>query len=151
MKLSLVLALSASLACLPVPAHGCGDMSGCDSTGYQNQWQGNRQQLSPYYGTYGNGGPQDYRYPYQGKPAPNIPHSGRPSLQSASKVGGAATQIYHCPMHPEIVSDSPGTCPKCGMNLALKGPGVQHMSGCGDMPGCENGSMGYQTGKTVQP
>jgi RND family efflux transporter MFP subunit len=24
---------------------------------------------------------------------------------------------YHCPMHPEIMSDKPGTCPKCGMTL----------------------------------
>ncbi|WP_293897607.1 efflux RND transporter periplasmic adaptor subunit [Sporocytophaga sp.] len=26
---------------------------------------------------------------------------------------------YYCPMHPEIVSDKPGTCPKCGMDLEL--------------------------------
>lgn len=25
--------------------------------------------------------------------------------------------IYSCPMHPEIISDKPGTCPKCGMEL----------------------------------
>ncbi|MHB1678093.1 MAG: NADH-quinone oxidoreductase subunit D-related protein [Sulfuriferula sp.] len=24
---------------------------------------------------------------------------------------------YSCPMHPEIVQDEPGSCPKCGMNL----------------------------------
>ncbi len=24
---------------------------------------------------------------------------------------------YACPMHPEVVSDEPGTCPKCGMKL----------------------------------
>ena len=24
---------------------------------------------------------------------------------------------YTCPMHPEVVQDEPGTCPKCGMNL----------------------------------
>lgn len=28
--------------------------------------------------------------------------------------------MYTCPMHPEIVSDSPGKCPKCGMSLVLK-------------------------------
>jgi hypothetical protein len=27
---------------------------------------------------------------------------------------------YVCPMHPEIVSDRPGTCPKCGMALVLE-------------------------------
>ena len=26
---------------------------------------------------------------------------------------------YTCPMHPEIVQDKPGNCPKCGMNLVL--------------------------------
>ncbi len=26
-------------------------------------------------------------------------------------------QKYTCPMHPEIVQDKPGSCPKCGMNL----------------------------------
>ena len=25
--------------------------------------------------------------------------------------------IYVCPMHPEVVSEQPGTCPKCGMKL----------------------------------
>lgn len=26
-------------------------------------------------------------------------------------------EIYTCPMHPEVVSDQPGKCPECGMNL----------------------------------
>ena len=24
---------------------------------------------------------------------------------------------YTCPMHPEVISDEPGNCPKCGMHL----------------------------------
>lgn len=27
---------------------------------------------------------------------------------------------YTCPMHPEIIRDKPGACPKCGMDLVKK-------------------------------
>lgn len=27
---------------------------------------------------------------------------------------------YTCPMHPEVQSDQPGKCPKCGMQLVPK-------------------------------
>jgi hypothetical protein len=27
---------------------------------------------------------------------------------------------YTCPMHPEVISDKPGQCPKCGMDLVKK-------------------------------
>ena len=27
---------------------------------------------------------------------------------------------YTCPMHPEVVKDAPGDCPKCGMKLVEK-------------------------------
>lgn len=38
--------------------------------------------------------------------------------------------MYTCPMHPEIVSDAPGKCPKCGMALVLKDskPKVVHVN-----------------------
>lgn len=28
--------------------------------------------------------------------------------------------VYTCPMHPEVISDKPGKCPKCGMDLVIK-------------------------------
>jgi Heavy metal binding domain len=31
-----------------------------------------------------------------------------------------AAAVYTCPMHPEVTSDKPGTCPKCGMALVKK-------------------------------
>ncbi|HLE65575.1 MAG TPA: heavy metal translocating P-type ATPase, partial [Burkholderiales bacterium] len=39
--------------------------------------------------------------------------------KSAPKAGAVAPQAgqYTCPMHPEIVQDKPGSCPKCGMAL----------------------------------
>jgi FtsP/CotA-like multicopper oxidase with cupredoxin domain len=30
---------------------------------------------------------------------------------------GEAPTVYSCPMHPEVVSEEPGHCPKCGMKL----------------------------------
>ena len=32
-------------------------------------------------------------------------------------LGESANGPYVCPMHPEVVSDDPGSCPKCGMKL----------------------------------
>lgn len=46
-----------------------------------------------------------------------------PSAQAASAATQPATQpaqVYACPMHPEVTSDKPGKCPKCGMNLVRK-------------------------------
>jgi hypothetical protein len=44
--------------------------------------------------------------------------------EHGSHPSGSATQpaaaIYTCPMHPEVTSDRPGTCPKCGMALVKK-------------------------------
>lgn len=38
------------------------------------------------------------------------------------------TKIYICPMHPEVISDKPGKCPKCGMKLELKESNNQNES-----------------------
>jgi YHS domain-containing protein len=34
--------------------------------------------------------------------------------------------VYTCPMHPEVQSDQPGKCPKCGMNLEKKAAPMAH-------------------------
>ena len=34
----------------------------------------------------------------------------------SSTTKPAAKQLYTCPMHPDVISDKPGQCPKCGMN-----------------------------------
>ena len=33
------------------------------------------------------------------------------------------TAVYRCPMHPTVVSDRPGSCPVCGMDLVPDQPG----------------------------
>jgi transcription initiation factor IIE alpha subunit len=38
----------------------------------------------------------------------------------ASKSDTSGKILYTCPMHPEVLSDKPGKCPKCGMDLVKK-------------------------------
>jgi hypothetical protein len=68
------------------------------------------------------------------------------NLKDATKTG----ITYTCPMHPEITSDKPGTCSKCGMDLVQKAS-VQytcpmHPEVISDSPGkcpkCKNGLSG---------
>jgi len=32
----------------------------------------------------------------------------------------AQKEVYSCEMHPEVISDKAGKCPKCGMELTKK-------------------------------
>ena len=46
-------------------------------------------------------------------------HSSKSNI-SYSKSDTAGKYVYTCPMHPEIITDKPGNCPKCGMTLVKK-------------------------------
>ncbi|WP_269084937.1 heavy metal-binding domain-containing protein, partial [Sulfitobacter sp. HI0076] len=56
----------------------------------------------------------------------------------AEDAGGAGA--YTCPMHPEVVSDAPGKCPKCGMFLVKAEEGESHGHGHG------HGGHGHEHG-----
>ncbi|MEG0925374.1 MAG: multicopper oxidase domain-containing protein [Chryseobacterium sp.] len=45
----------------------------------------------------------------------------KPKSQTSPQQSKPQSQItYTCPMHPEVTSDQPGRCPKCGMDLVEK-------------------------------
>jgi Cu(I)/Ag(I) efflux system membrane fusion protein len=48
-------------------------------------------------------------------PAPADPHAGHAHGDLAQTQ--PATEIWTCPMHPEVRQDGPGACPICGMQL----------------------------------
>jgi hypothetical protein len=48
----------------------------------------------------------------------NVSTLNGPENTGTTKV--AQAQTYTCPMHPDVKSDKPGKCPKCGMNLVVK-------------------------------
>ena len=40
--------------------------------------------------------------------------------KSESSQGSTQSHQYTCSMHPDVVQDKPGKCPKCGMALTEK-------------------------------
>ena len=77
----------------------------------------------------GHGGHGGHDMPREDRPNPaDHAHAGH-----AHDAGGSGA--YTCPMHPEVISDAPGKCPKCGMNLVKAeeveshGPGHGHGHG----------------------
>jgi cobalt-zinc-cadmium efflux system outer membrane protein len=44
---------------------------------------------------------------------------------SEPKTDKEAQAVYVCPMHPEVQSNKPGKCPKCGMTLEKKKAGTE--------------------------
>jgi len=46
----------------------------------------------------------------------------QPSKKEVTKLGAKESTAYRCPMHPEVTSDKPGKCGKCGMALKSVAP-----------------------------
>jgi Cu+-exporting ATPase len=65
--------------------------------------------------------PEKYAKPGpQPTAAPRLPEPARVAPVGAAPAGGHVE--YTCPMHPEVVSDAPGSCPLCGMALEPRVP-----------------------------
>lgn len=45
---------------------------------------------------------------------------GGSSSKASTEKAIAQKEVYSCEMHPEVISDKPGKCPKCGMELTKK-------------------------------
>jgi hypothetical protein len=61
--------------------------------------------------------PDDFDAPARISVAEAAKAVGRSTSHDAPAVDPSGATIYTCPMHPEVTSTTPGTCPKCGMTL----------------------------------
>lgn len=63
---------------------------------------------------------------FKGNGVPGLPPPTPDSIIGAGATAAApagtvpAAVVYTCVMHPEVISDKPGKCPKCGMDLVVK-------------------------------
>ena len=48
-------------------------------------------------------------------------NSSSTNAKSSTEMQNVSAEVYYtCTMHPEVHSDKPGNCPKCGMELVKK-------------------------------
>lgn len=80
----------------------------------------------------------DLRYAYEGhdyvfcSPRCREKFVANPNLYLVGKKAEASPNSgskYTCPMHPEIIRDGPGACPKCGMALEPMSPTAEEADG----------------------
>jgi hypothetical protein len=58
-----------------------------------------------------------------GAAAPSEQEEDHSHQHPADDAGEDAAAVYTCPMHPQVTSSAPGTCPKCGMTLVKRRKG----------------------------
>jgi Cu+-exporting ATPase len=95
----------------------CGMQVSSDSS-YQAEHQG-----QPYYFC-----SEHCQHKFQQQPQQYLEQESSPHQHDAGCDDGSCelptsqhAQQYTCPMHPEVVQDHPGSCPKCGMALEATG------------------------------
>lgn len=62
--------------------------------------------------------PQVHQHQHAGDAHPAGHHPADPAAAPGAVTEDAV--VYTCPMHPDVVSDQPGKCPRCGMNLVKR-------------------------------
>jgi len=63
--------------------------------------------------------------------------------KTSPTTAGQKKITYTCPMHPEVVSDKPGSCPKCGMDLVKSNAKGGHNHGGCKMKVNKDGNYQY--------
>jgi multidrug efflux pump subunit AcrA (membrane-fusion protein) len=58
--------------------------------------------------------------PASAVPKPSLPTTKQEDADAFLRPLPVGAEYYACPMHPEVVSDTAGNCPKCGMTLEKK-------------------------------
>jgi P-type Cu+ transporter len=56
---------------------------------------------------------------------PNLTKPVLPMTPQPMEMSGSGKGTYTCPMDPEIITDGPGICPKCGMALEPMAPSME--------------------------
>jgi RND family efflux transporter MFP subunit len=64
--------------------------------------------------------PKSEQPDHSGHATPKTDTSSEHSSHDMGKVKKVGGQKYTCPMHPEVIMDAPGNCPKCKMQLVEK-------------------------------
>ena len=60
---------------------------------------------------------ESHDHPHEAHGHHHETHSHQHQAHEHQPVDQGASVEYTCPMHPEVVQDEPGSCPKCGMTL----------------------------------
>jgi len=99
---------------------GCASHSQCKSTGSCCKPTADHpaSAAAPESAPAMSGGMHDMNHDTSGM---DHPMSGMKPVQQNTPIAATQPAVkYTCSMHPEVISDQPGNCPKCGMKLIKK-------------------------------